>query len=70
MTRPRMDQVYTTLARWTYTALFYVAVPLILVNGKPSVNIVDGRLSDLAPSVLEMLGIIKPVEMTGKSLLR
>ncbi|WP_370299746.1 lipid IV(A) 3-deoxy-D-manno-octulosonic acid transferase [Abyssibacter sp.] len=32
MTRPRMDQVYTTLARWTYTALFYVAVPLILVN--------------------------------------
>ena len=45
-------------------------VPLILVNGEPSVKIADGRLSDLAPSVLEMLGIIKPTEMTGKSLLR
>mgnify|MGYP001207294663 CR=1 FL=1 len=45
-------------------------VPLILVNGKPSADIADGRLADLAPSVLEMLGIIKPDEMTGKSLLR
>ncbi len=45
-------------------------VPLILVNGKNSTKIVDGRLADLAPSLLEMLNITKPPEMTGKSLLR
>lgn len=32
MSRPCTDVLYTTLARWTYTALFYVAVPLILLN--------------------------------------
>ena len=45
-------------------------VPLILVNANPSATIVDGRLADLAPSLLEMLGIAKPGEMTGTSLLR
>ena len=32
MSRPRMEVVYTTLARWSYTALFYLAVPLLLLN--------------------------------------
>ena len=45
-------------------------VPLILINANPSARIVDGRLADLAPSLLEMLGIAKPDEMTGESLLR
>ena len=45
-------------------------VPLILVNASPSATIVDGRLADLAPSLLEMLDIAKPSEMTGTSLLR
>jgi 2,3-bisphosphoglycerate-independent phosphoglycerate mutase len=30
----------------------------------------DGRLADVAPTVLELLGIEKPVEMTGESLIR
>ena len=29
----------------------------------------DGRLGDLAPTLLDMIGLAKPVEMTGKSLL-
>jgi len=29
----------------------------------------DGRLGDLAPTLLEMIGLSKPAEMTGKSLL-
>ncbi len=45
-------------------------VPLILISGRSSATIVDGRLADLAPSLLEMLGIDKPTEMTGTSLLR
>jgi len=27
-----MEVVYTTLARWSYTALFYIAVPVVLLN--------------------------------------
>ena len=29
----------------------------------------DGKLSDIAPTMLEILGINKPEEMNGKSLL-
>jgi 2,3-bisphosphoglycerate-independent phosphoglycerate mutase len=29
----------------------------------------DGRLGDLAPTLLDMIGLEKPAEMTGKSLL-
>jgi 2,3-bisphosphoglycerate-independent phosphoglycerate mutase len=28
----------------------------------------DGRLGDLAPTLLDMIGLEKPAEMTGKSL--
>ena len=30
----------------------------------------DGRLADLAPTMLDLLGLEKPAEMTGESLLR
>ncbi len=45
-------------------------VPVVLVNGPEDVNALsDGRLSDLAPTVLDLLQIAKPAEMTGRSLL-
>ena len=45
-------------------------VPVVLVNGPQDVRALnDGRLADLAPTVLELLGIAKPQEMTGHSLL-
>ena len=43
-------------------------VPVILVD-KNKRNIRNGILSDVAPTVLEILGIKKPIEMTGKSLI-
>ncbi len=43
-------------------------VPLILVNG-PAASLSDGKLSDLAPTVLDLLHLAKPAEMTGHSLL-
>lgn len=42
-------------------------VPLILV-GKDA-KLKEGRLADLAPTMLDILGIEKPKEMTGESLL-
>ena len=45
-------------------------VPLVLVNGPPEItSLSDGKLSDLAPTVLDLLHLAKPPEMTGHSLL-
>ncbi len=46
-------------------------VPAILVNAPPwAGGLSDGRLADIAPTVLELLGLAKPPEMTGTSLIR
>ena len=44
-------------------------VPLILVNYTDGIGIKDGRLCDLAPTLLDMMDLPKPKEMTGESLL-
>ena len=45
-------------------------VPLILIGGfgNPS-RLLDGSLADVAPTVLELLGLSQPSEMTGRSLM-
>jgi 2,3-bisphosphoglycerate-independent phosphoglycerate mutase len=46
-------------------------VPLILVNPPNNIaRLQDGRLADLAPTILDLMNIPKPNEMTGHSLLR
>ena len=53
-----------------YTAHTVGKVPAILVNDKSGVTALkDGKLADLAPTMLELLNIKQPVEMTGHSLL-
>ena len=44
-------------------------VPLILVTKNEDLKIKSGKLADLAPTLLEILGIEKPAEMTGESIL-
>ena len=44
-------------------------VPCILV-GKPEVNLSDGILADVAPTILELMGIEQPHDMTGVSLIQ
>ncbi len=44
-------------------------VPLLLI-GPGDVSLAEGRLSDIAPTLLELMNLPKPVEMTGVSLLR
>lgn len=43
-------------------------VPLILV-GKDDVKLKTGKLADLAPTMLDLMDLAKPQEMTGQSLL-
>ncbi len=44
-------------------------VPLILVSKQNNLKIKSGKLADLAPTLLELLNLPKPEEMTGESLL-
>ena len=44
-------------------------VPLILVTNDETLKVKSGKLADLAPTMLEILGIEKPEEMTGESIL-
>ena len=43
-------------------------VPVVLA-GVPGVRLVDGRLADLAPTLLALLGLAQPADMTGHSLI-
>jgi 2,3-bisphosphoglycerate-independent phosphoglycerate mutase len=44
-------------------------VPCILVDNEYSNPIKDGKLGDIAPTILELIGVAQPKEMTGVSLL-
>ena len=45
-------------------------VPFILVNADPSFKLREGGcLADIAPTLLEIMGLEQPAEMTGKSLI-
>ena len=44
-------------------------VPCILVDSDYSGSLKDGKLGDLAPTILELIGVDQPAEMTGESLL-
>lgn len=43
-------------------------VPLILV-GMDNVSLKTGKLADLTPTMLDIMGLEKPEEMTGESLI-
>ena len=45
-------------------------VPCILADNDYVGSIADGKLADLAPTVLALMGVPQPPEMTGQSLLR
>lgn len=44
-------------------------VPFILVDGKEQLPVKDGKLGDLAPTILTLMGVNIPSEMTGDILL-
>lgn len=59
---------YATGEPWT--AHTTNQVPFILVNADPSFKLREGgRLADIVPTLIELMGMEQPAEMTGKSLL-
>lgn len=63
------EVMWDDAANSPHTAHTTNLVPLILVNGPQHVALSDGRLADLAPSLLAMMQIQQPAAMTGTSLL-
>jgi 2,3-bisphosphoglycerate-independent phosphoglycerate mutase len=44
-------------------------VPVVVMGGPKGCSLRDGRLSDLAPTVLDLMGLEVPPEMTGRTLI-
>ncbi len=64
------EQMRDSIGR-TQTAHTTNPVPLIFIDDKrKNLRLESGALGDLAPTILEIMGIEKPHQMTGKSLLR
>ena len=53
-----------------HTAHTINRVPIIYFSSEKKLNIMDGTLSDIAPTILQLMGLEKPIEMTGKSLIK
>jgi 2,3-bisphosphoglycerate-independent phosphoglycerate mutase len=52
-----------------YTAHTTNPVPVVVMGGSDAA-LQDGRLADIAPTLLALMGLPQPAEMTGKSLFR
>ena len=52
-----------------HTAHTTNVVPVMLMNGPKGAAIKDGRLADIAPTLLALLGLPQPTAMTGECLL-
>jgi len=52
-----------------HTAHTVGKVDALLVNGPEGARLREGRLADVAPTLLSLLGLPQPAEMTGRSLL-
>ena len=53
-----------------HTAHTLNLVPAMLVGAGGGTTLADGKLADVAPTLLDVMGLPKPAEMTGRSLLR
>ena len=63
------DIMWDEFANSPHTAHSYNPVPAYLIGGKGK-TLADGGLSDLAPTLLELMDLPIPQEMTGQSLLK
>ncbi len=64
------EQMWDPVTNGPHTAHTLNPVPVILVGGPAGASLRQGRLADLAPTVLALMGLPQPAEMTGQSLLQ
>lgn len=65
-----LEQMEDPVTHAPYTAHTTNQVPILLVGAGPQVGVAkEGKLADVAPTLLALLGLKQPPLMTGKSLL-
>ena len=64
------EQLIDPVTKESFTAHTINPVPFVLINYKEGYSLREGgRLADIVPTLIEMMGLQKPGEMTGESLL-
>lgn len=64
------EHMYNPKTKGPHTAHTLERVPVMLMNGPASVkSLHDGKLADVAPTLLELMGMPKPAVMDGQTLL-
>ena len=64
------EQMFDEKSHQKHTQHTLNRVPALLFNASASVHsLADGKLADVAPTLLALMGVPQPAEMTGKSLL-
>lgn len=65
------EQMVDYITNDPFTAHTVNPVPFVLVNGGEGITLKEGgKLADIIPTMIEMMGMEKPAEMTGESLLQ
>ena len=62
--------MYNPATKLTHTAHTTNVVPFIVLSNSEVELIQDGALCDIAPTILDLLELPKPSEMTGKSMIK
>jgi 2,3-bisphosphoglycerate-independent phosphoglycerate mutase len=64
------EHMYDPISRGPHTAHTLEKVPVILIGGPASVkSLHDGKLADVAPTLLQLMGLPVPKEMDGRGLI-
>ena len=63
------ETMWDEVKKSKHTAHTNNLVPFILVNGGDDIKLNKGRLSDIAPTIIQLLNIDKPKEIEGNSLI-
>ena len=63
------EVMWDNAAQSPHTAHTTNLVPVILVGADAGTALSDGRLADLAPTLLSLMGLDAPPAMTGRALL-
>jgi 2,3-bisphosphoglycerate-independent phosphoglycerate mutase len=64
------EQMRDPVTGQPHTAHTTNPVPFVVLGASPSLELAKGMLADVAPTLLELVGLPQPAAMTGRSLVR